>query len=59
MTTQEIIERLLDIHYEINPNSISESALESAWLQGYTDPCGCSICQLMQDLKVQMIEETH
>lgn len=57
VTTQEIIERLLDIHEEMNPDTISESAFESAWSQGYTHPCGCSICQLIQDLTIQMIQE--
>lgn len=59
VTTQEMIERLLDIHEEMNPDTISESALEAAWSQGYADPCGCSICQLMQDLTIEMIGETH
>lgn len=59
MTTQEIINRLMEIHEEMNPDMISAAAFDVAWVKGYADPCGCSICSLMDDLVVQMVNEAQ
>lgn len=46
----KIIERLLEYHNDVAPDAISEAALDRAWAQGYKDPCGCVLCQLMQKI---------
>lgn len=50
MNTQDIIKRLLEIHKEFSPDTMTEEAMDRAHAQGYADPCGCSICVLMDDL---------
>lgn len=50
MNTQEIIKRLAEIHAEIMPETISDASFDAAWENGYRDPCGCELCQLMNEL---------
>lgn len=57
MTPQEIIDRLMEYHQEADPGPISDVALEAAWAKGYADPCGCALCQLMQDLTAEQMDQ--
>lgn len=59
LTHQQIIDRLLEYHEEVNPDTIGQTAFDRVFSEGYSDPCGCALCQLMQDLQIEIIQEMN
>lgn len=51
MTYKDIWTQLNDIHTELI-GDITPEQLESAWAEGQANPCGCSICQLMEAVTI-------
>lgn len=54
MNYEELIERLLEIHDEhIAPPTAEALALYDE--NGFHNPCGCSICRLIDDLTIEKV----
>lgn len=51
ITYQEIWTQLNDIHTELYGETTPEQ-LEAAWSKGQANPCGCSICHLMEAITI-------
>lgn len=53
---KEIWTQLNDIHTEFI-GEITPEQLEAAWANGQANPCGCSICQLLEAVTIAEIGE--
>ena len=62
LTLDQILEDLYEIHTEFVDGDKSDDELAAdlrrAWDAGHADPCGCSICQLVQRITIAQIKAT-